>query len=128
MNTANIRGFQHVGLPVKDMDATIRFYEGIGFHVSHRSELGGTLFVFLELGSCCIEGWQAEETAGCAGAIDHLCLDVVNIDEVYKDVVAMGHQVITNGVEQAPFWEKGVRYFKILGPDAEIVEFCEILK
>jgi len=27
-----------------------------------------------------------------------------------------------------PFWEKGCKYFYILGPDGERLEFCEILK
>jgi lactoylglutathione lyase len=27
-----------------------------------------------------------------------------------------------------PFWKKGCKYFYILGPDGERLEFCEILK
>lgn len=27
----NATGIQHIGIPTKDMDATIRFYESLGF-------------------------------------------------------------------------------------------------
>ena len=29
---------------------------------------------------------------------------------------------------ELPFWEKGIRYFNIKGPNEEVVEFCEIVK
>ena len=38
MNTANLTGIQHIGLPTKDLEATIRFYESLGFQVANRSE------------------------------------------------------------------------------------------
>ena len=129
MNTENIRGFQHIGLPVKDLDATVRFYEGLGFQEAHRTTFpNGMAFVFLQLGSCMLEVYPVKEPAGKPGAIDHLCLDVTNIEAVYNEVVAAGHEILTKGVESAPFWEHGIRYFKIQGPDAEILEFCEILQ
>ena len=37
MNTSNITGLQHIGMPVKNIDNTIRFYEGLGFSVIHRT-------------------------------------------------------------------------------------------
>ena len=51
--TENITGFQHLGLPVKDIETSINFYSGFGFTVSSRFELnekgGATKVAFLDL-------------------------------------------------------------------------------
>ena len=39
-----------------------------------------------------------------------------------------GYTICTDGIEGIPtFWEKGCRYFKLLTPTGEQVEFCQIL-
>ena len=38
-----------------------------------------------------------------------------------------GYEIVSNGIEALPFWEKGVRFFLILGPNQERIEFNEIL-
>ena len=129
MKIANINGIQHIGLPAKDLEATNRFYEGLGFEIAHRTATpDGIPVAFLQLGNCVIESWQEANPAGRAGAIDHIALDVTDIDQVCADVQKAGYAITTNGIESLPFWEKGVRFFKIQGPDAESIEFCEILK
>lgn len=129
MNTANITGVQHIALPAKNLNATIRFYEGLGFSVAHRTATpDGNPVVFLKLGNCVLETWEEKNPAGRAGAWDHLALDAINIDELYADVKAAGYPITTDGIESLPFWEKGIRFFKTEGPDGESVEFCEILK
>ena len=40
----------------------------------------------------------------------------------------MGYRFEEEGIQEIPtFWERGVRYFKILSPSGEAVEFCQIL-
>ena len=34
-------------------------------------------------------------------------------------------KVLSNGIEELPFWEKGVAFFIIEGPNKERIEFCE---
>ena len=129
MNTSNITGLQHIGMPVKSIDNTSRFYEGLGFSVIHRTATPeGVPVIFLKLGSCVLECWQDDNTVGKAGAIDHIALDAVNIDELYADVKNAGYPITTNGIESLPFWEKGIRFFKTEGPDGESIEFCEICR
>lgn len=36
--------------------------------------------------------------------------------------------VLNDEVQQLPFWENGIKFFNIQGPNQEIVEFCEIVK
>lgn len=128
MNTANLTGIQHIGLPTKDLEATIQFYEGLGFQVANRSETpDGVPVVFLKLNNCVMESWVETNPALRNGAIDHISLDVRDIDAAYEEAVAGGYRITTNGIEALPFWEKGVRFFKIEGPNKESIEFCQIL-
>ncbi len=126
MKIANIRGIQHIGIPVRDLDRTIEFYEGLGFEMVHRPL--GRKVAFLQLGTCVLVCYEETETAGQPGAIDHISLDVTNIDQVYRDIRAAQYPITTDGIESLPFWDKGIRFFKIKGPDAESIEFCEILR
>ena len=40
---------------------------------------------------------------------------------------AAGLKPINDEIEFLPFWEKGVRFFKVLDPNNAPVEFCQIL-
>lgn len=125
----NLTGIQHIGIPAKDLEATAAFYEGLGFETVHCTATpDGVPVAFLKLGNCVLEFWQEAEPAGRAGAIDHLSLDVQDIDAAYAEACAGGYRILTDGIESLPFWEKGIRFFKIEGPNGEAIEYCEILK
>ena len=36
--------------------------------------------------------------------------------------------MIDDHVMSLPFWEKGIRYFNIEGPNHEVLEFCEVVQ
>ncbi|MFR0790052.1 MAG: hypothetical protein ACLSHW_04940 [Lachnospiraceae bacterium] len=40
-------------------------------------------------------------------------------------ICEQGYKVLSNGIEELPFWEKGVAFFIIEGPNKERIEFCE---
>ncbi len=60
-----------------------------------------------------------------SGAIDHFALNVVDIDRLFDDLQEKGFQILDPSIQALPFWENGIRYFRIKGPNAEIIEFCE---
>lgn len=122
-------GLQHIGLPTNDMDMTIRFYEGLGFENVYETvnEAAGERVAFLRLGSLTIEAYENKQAAMRSGAIDHLAIDVKNIEGCFAQAQQQGYEIVSNGIEALPFWENGVRFFIILGPNKERVEFNEIL-
>lgn len=125
---ASSHGFQHIGIPVKDMEKTIKFYEGIGFKVAHKTKpLNGREFVFMNSGSMMLEFIPSQTTPEKPGAVDHICLDATNIEVLYETVKKAGYTIV-NELVTIPFWEKGCKCFKIEGPDKEIIEWCEIIK
>ena len=122
-------GLQHVGLPTNDLKATIAFYESLGFETVYqvRNEAAGEDVAFLRLKNLTIEAYENGQAAMQSGAIDHIAIDVVDVEAAYRPAQEQGYQIVSNGVEFLPFWQKGVKFFILLGPNQERVEFNQYL-
>lgn len=122
-------GIQHVGIPTNQIDATVAFYESLGFRSIYRTvnEAAGEEVCFLQMKNLCIETYQNGKAALHAGAVDHIAIDVTDIDAAYQAVQELGCPFFEEGISFLPFWEKGIRYFILLGPNQEKIEFCQIL-
>lgn len=119
-------GVQHIGVPTNDMEATIRFYEKLGFQIDLDVMNGDERVVFFRLHNLVIEAYQNYQAVMTSGAVDHIAIDVKQIDELYAKVKANGFELLTD-VNALPFWSNGIKYFIILGPNKERIEFCEKL-
>lgn len=122
-------GLQHVGLPTNDLKATIAFYEGLGFETVYqvKNEAAGEDVAFLRLKNLTIEAYENGQAAMQSGAIDHIAIDVVDVEAAYRLAQEQGYQIVSNGVEFLPFWQNGVKFFILLGPNQERVEFNQYL-
>jgi len=129
-----INHLQHIGLPVTEILRSQSFYESLGFQCVmkntfiHENEEGQVVMmkykdILLELYQMPIPDKDRKD-----GKIDHIAFDVSNIDETYLLLKEGGFSPIEMEPVYLPFWEKGCKYFYILGPDGERLEFCEILK
>ena len=72
-----------------------------------------------------IETYQNFKAARINGAVDHIAINVTDVEEARRIADSMGLEVIEEG--QLPFWENGVKYFTILGPNREKLEFNQYL-
>lgn len=120
-------GIQHIGIPTNNMKETITFYEQLGFHVALQTNNKEEKVAFLQLNNLIIETYENKTAAMQAGAIDHIALDVKNIDYLFELMKAQNFHLLDNQVNKLPFWENGVKFFTILGPNKEKIEFCERL-
>lgn len=120
-------GIQHVGIPTNDIAQTVEFYESLGFTLAHAANNQGEEVRFLQLGNLMVEAYQNGQAVLALGAIDHIAIDVTNIDALFEEVKAAGYTMLDQQVNGLPFWERGVRFFTILGPNKEKVEFCQKL-
>lgn len=118
-------GLQHIGVPTNDIEATIRFYTALGFTVVHRANNKGELVAFMKMGDLMIETYQNGRAVGTAGAVDHIAINVTDVVEARRIADDMKLEVIEEG--QLPFWDNGVKYFTILGPNREKLEFNQYL-
>lgn len=121
-------GLQHIGLPTAEVQKTIDFYQGLGFTIATRHDINGRDFAFMKLGNLLIEVIPNDKPTMRTGAVDHICLNVTKIEELYKKIKEAGYKMIDQNIVDIAFWEKGARYFFIEGPNKERIEFCEIVK
>lgn len=135
---AFLTGINHLGLPVTQIERSRAFYAALGFEHAMTAELpvadGTTRVCMMTLGSFVLElyqlpGAEGAEIAGRAdGHIDHVALDVTDIGAAFAAARAMHLDLLQDAPVALPFWEKGIRYFIVRGPDGEKVEFCQRLK
>lgn len=122
-----INRLQHIGIPTNNIEKTITFYEGLGFDTIYRVANGEELVAFLQLEDLQIETYQNHQAVLRDGAIDHMALDVHDIEHLFEEIQKGGYTLLTPEIQSLPFWERGIRYFIIEGPNKERIEFCEKL-
>jgi len=129
---------QHVGIPVMDVVASEAFYKRLGFSKAMQSsfpEDGKTgTCVMMKNGEVIIELYQLPEHKlkeirdRKDGHIDHITFDVNDIDLAYSILKNASFHIIEEKPVFLPFWENGCKYFNILGPNEERLEFNQLLK
>ena len=104
-------------------------YEKLGFEIAFRTvnEAADEKVAFLKLGTLVIETYENKAAALKPGAIDHVAIDVKNIEKVHEMITGAGLNTTQDEVHFLPFWENGVRFFTIEGPNKEKVEFSQYL-
>ena len=135
----NLQGLQHLGLPVTNLERSKAFYAQLGFTETLRTEIQAQTDVIqvamMEHENFTIELYQLgqedlQEIAKRAdGHIDHVALNVLDIEQAYAEIKAAGLEILEdNAPVFLPFWEHGVKYFTVRGPDGEKIEFNQILR
>lgn len=120
-------GLQHVGLPTADIGKTLAFYQRLGFHIACDTQNGTKRVAFLRLKDLTLEVYESDQAAGKEGAIDHLALNVSDVDAVHAWAVEQGLAALEPEVRFLPFWDRGVRFFTVPGPNGEKIEFNQML-
>ena len=120
-------GIQHVGIPTKDMDATKKFYEDLGFEAAFETVNDEARVCFLKMYNLFMEVYESEDAAGKIGAIEHVAIDVTDIEQVYKEICDKNMNTLQDEIHFLPFWDNGVRFFTIKGPNEEKIEFSQFL-
>lgn len=129
MRTGNktlLKGIDHIAIPTKNMDVTVDFYKRIGFSLAFECVNNGCRVCFLSLDNLTIETYEVDTLGSKSGSVDHFAILCSDVSTLYEDLKEE-YEIITDGVEKLPFWDNGVRFFKIKGPNSESIEFLERL-
>lgn len=123
-----VLGLQHIGLPTNDIEKTKAFYQTLGFQCVYETVIEATneKVAFLRLGNVTVETYENGNAAMAHGAWDHVALDVTDIEAAFE-AVREAELPIFEEIQFLPFWENGVKYFIVLGPNGEKVEFNQYL-
>jgi catechol 2,3-dioxygenase-like lactoylglutathione lyase family enzyme len=132
-----INRLQHIGLPVSNLQASQAFYEKLGFASAMRAtfdhEGSQGQVAMMKRGDIVLELYQLPEPElsrvkqRSDGHIDHIAFDVDDIEQTFALLKNEGFAIVEAQPMFLNFWEKGCRYFNMLGPDGERLEFCQIL-
>ena len=123
-------GVQHIGIPTNDMNATIDFYQRLGFKIIFETVLiaENCRVCFFKFDNLCIEAYENSQAVMKSGSIDHIAIDTTDIETTFEFAKQEGFKLLDNEIQFIPeFWANGVKFFKIEGPNKENIEFCQIL-
>ena len=132
-----IRGIQHIGIPVTDIGVSENFYHKLGFSCIMKSDFESEgekgVAIMMERNGIVIELYELPEKELVEiqkrkdGHIDHIAFDVPDINAAFNSLKNQGFSIEDREPVFLHFWEKGCRYFTIIGPDKERLEFNQIL-
>jgi catechol 2,3-dioxygenase-like lactoylglutathione lyase family enzyme len=134
----NLQGLQHLGFPVTNLERSSRFYTALGFSEAMRVDIpdqNETVKVAmlrkenltLELYQLTVEQFK-EVASRKDGHVDHFALNVLDIDKAYVEIKNAGLEILEeNAPVFLPFWQHGVKFFTVRGPDGEKIEFNQML-
>jgi catechol 2,3-dioxygenase-like lactoylglutathione lyase family enzyme len=129
---------QHVGIPVSNIAVSEAFYCRLGF----KNVMQSVFMIEDESGICImmknedviIELYQMpdkylqEIKTRNHGHIDHIAFDVHDIEKAFSLLKEASFNLLEEHPVHLPaFWSNGCKYFNILGPDGEKLEFNQIL-
>lgn len=122
-------GIQHIGIPTNDIEKTIAFYKELGFEIALQTinKEADEKVAFLKLKTLVIETYENKAAKFESGAIDHVAIDVNDIEEVYQYISEKKLNTTNDTIHFLPFWKNGVRFFTIEGPNMEKIEFSQYL-
>lgn len=122
-------GIQHIGIPTNDIEKTIAFYKELGFETALQTinKEADEKVAFLKLKTLVIETYENKAAKFESGAIDHVAIDVNDVEEVYQYISEKKLNTTNDTIHFLPFWKNGVRFFTIEGPNMEKIEFSQYL-
>ena len=114
----------HIGIPTEDLKKSVDFYRSLDFEIVWEDP---GVVVFMGLSGVLVELYPTEKAAMVDGAVDHFSLDTTDIYATYELAKERGLTFTTDGIVDLAQFENGVKYFKVLGPSNEQVEFSQQL-
>ena len=127
MSNYLFKGLCHIGIMTDNAEASVQWYcEKLGFRPWYAGKMGPMPLTFVEGYGLVIEFVAAGRFEGM-GPVDHIALEVMNIEEAVADMRRKGVQIDDPGC--APdFFPTGMKNVFFTGPNGEKLEFVEYAK
>ncbi|MCL2171180.1 MAG: VOC family protein [Defluviitaleaceae bacterium] len=124
MSNGKIKGLGHIGVFINDIDVSIDFYTRLGFKMDHREDVASrnVRVAFMSAGSCILELVEKPGTSREAGVVDHICMEVDNIEAAVDLAISNGIQIDPAAIETIDVMG-GIKNVFFTGPDNERLEF-----
>lgn len=136
-NKSSLDGLARIGIVVSDIKRSKKFYEQFGFKEVFKTKIKrgqdeAEVIILRNVGV----NIQLIQPAGKKvdkvklrkdGHIDHISFDVKDVEMAFRELKDAGIEILEEKPVFLPFWERGIKYFNILGPDGEKLEFSQKL-
>lgn len=130
----NILGIQHLGIPCPDLEKSEKWYRDVlGFEkIEDKVVEGRAHAIFMKKGNLVLEMYYTndeemdEVRVRKHGHIDHVALDVKDIEAAWDYMKRTDVEFVDTQIDYLPFFN-GVRFFTVIGPSGEKVEFNQFL-
>jgi lactoylglutathione lyase len=117
----SVIGLHHAGLYVSSLERSIAFYrDTFALELAERVTFGGEEIAFLSMGSGRLELIEAAGSARPTGVIDHVALEVDDLDRTIDRLRQRGVKLLDAAPVAVPVLH--ARIFFCLGPDRERIE------
>ena len=118
-----VKGLSHIGIFVTDMERSVDFYKRLGFTLDNEANIHVKL-AFMSAGTCLIELIEQKDLSRPAGVIDHIAMEVDDIEAAVAQAKANGIMIDAeiNSVDILG----GIKNVFFQGPDGERLEFFEM--
>ena len=128
-----LNGWSHLAVKVANLEQSVCFYEILGFRKISEGYVDtpdGRLYIaFVDMKGFCLEliqvqprEWERIKRVK-TGRIDHVAFDVTDAREAFYACKKQGLTMLDCVVKELDFFERGIRYFMIEGPNGEHIEF-----
>jgi catechol 2,3-dioxygenase-like lactoylglutathione lyase family enzyme len=131
---AKVVGLSHIGIFVKDLEKSQKFYKDIlGFRTIWECEFSDAdntyTIAFIQNNTIVIELVKRKiQTSLGDGVTDHVAMAVDNLEEIIKDLSAKGIKFESREpIFCADMFEKGTKWIFFRGPDNEHIELAQSL-
>ena len=126
----SVKGVAHIGLYIKDVERSIRFYQDVlGFELIRRfTSLEGNRMAFMKSGNLIIELIQHVEWMDRKdGLFDHIAMEVEDIEAVSESLKQQGIVFEDEIYYDRLVTDAGVKYQAFRGPDGEHLEIYQYM-
>lgn len=134
---SNFKGLAHINIATDDIEKSKEFYtKALGFKFEYEARIdepnnAWLKLAFVNLNGMVIEFLEPSDKTtvknGCDGIINHIAIEVKNIDEVMEDLKAKGIVFETEKPGYAENMFKGIKFCFFRGPSGERIELFEFL-
>ena len=141
-----VKGLQHIGIAVTGFQEAVEFLEYFGFQVIRReNQKNGDPVAFMEQAGLVLEVYKDEAAVKRTGTVEHIAMDVEDAEGFFQELsreCGLAERGSENrdfnggkaGIRKLeppaclPYWNTGIRYVTVEGPEGLKLEFCEKLK
>lgn len=125
----HVTGLQHLGLPTAALDETAAFYESLGFVRAHSTVNPGTGSgcAFSPAAACASKPTNAPRPPAGPEPSTTWPWTWTTLSPPGRKCGRPAWLPLEDAIQFLPFWENGVRFFNLLGPNGETVEFSQRL-